>query len=343
MKDFNKINNLSSEDLILKVEGLKKYFPIKKGFGVSSEWIKAVDDVSFEIKKNSVFAIVGESGCGKSTLAKLILRLIPHTAGKIIFKNEDIYLLKGEALKSFYRSVQIIFQDPFSSLNPRMRILNILSEPFKIHELCSKSEIKERVQSLLGKVGLSSDTLFKYPHEFSGGQRQRICIARALTVSPELIIADEPLSALDVSIQAQILNLLQNIKKESGISILFISHDLNVVHYISDVIAVMYLGKIVEMANTDDLFNSPMHPYTKLLLSSAPKLKYKAPSDNQKRKIDFRVYFPDSITRLSEDIPAEAPSGCPFHPRCPERFEMCKKEIPELKKHKDRSVACHLY
>ncbi len=334
---------MREEDILLRVEGLKKYFPIKRGLGVQSEWIKAVDDVSFDIKKNSVFAIVGESGCGKSTLAKLILRLIPYTAGRILFKNEDISLLKGEAIKSFYRSVQIIFQDPFSSLNPRMRILNILSEPFKIHALCSRSEIKERVQSLLEKVGLSSDALFKYPHEFSGGQRQRICIARALTVSPELIVADEPLSALDVSIQAQILNLLQDIKKETGISILFISHDLNVVHYISDEITVMYLGKIVEMANTDDLFSSPMHPYTKLLLSSAPKLKYQMLSGYQKRKIAFKGYFPDTIAPLSEGIPIEAPSGCPFHPRCPERLEMCKKEMPKLKKHKDRTVACHLY
>lgn len=334
---------MNENSTLLKVERLKKYFPIKKGFGVSSEWIKAVDDVSFEIKKNSVFALVGESGCGKSTLAKLILRLIPYTAGKILFKNKDISLLKGEDLRGFYRSVQIIFQDPFSSLNPRMRILNILSEPFKIHALCPKSEIKERVQSLLERVGLSSDALYKYPHEFSGGQRQRICIARALTVSPELIVADEPLSALDVSIQAQILNLLQSIKKENGISILFISHDLNVVHYISDVVAVMYLGKIVEMANTDDLFNSPMHPYTKLLLSSAPKLKYKTPPNNQKRKINFRGYFPDNITPLSEDVPNKVLSGCPFHPRCPERFEICKKEMPELKEIKDRSIACHLY
>jgi oligopeptide/dipeptide ABC transporter ATP-binding protein len=318
---------------ILKVDSIKKYFPVKGGvFGKPHKWLKAVDGVDFEVKKDSVFAIVGESGCGKSTIARLILKLLPITGGKIYFKGEDVSCLTGDALKKFRRSVQIVFQDPFASLNPRMRVIDALSEPFKIHKIIPKNEIKDRAVQLLQKVGLNADALNRYPHEFSGGQRQRICIARALTVSPELIVADEPLSALDVSIQAQILNLLQEIKKESAISLIFISHDLKVVHYLSDEIAVMYLGKIVEKARTEDLFESPKHPYTELLLSSAPKIRVKGQGSRVKGK-------------ESGDVPSpiDIPTGCSFHPRCPKRFDICDRVAPELKDIDCRLVSCHLY
>lgn len=333
LKTINKtkLQTLNSE-FLLTVDSIKKYFSVKRGIGKPHKWLKAVDDVSFDIKKDSVFAIVGESGCGKSTIARLVLRLLPLTGGKIYFKGEDVSHLTGDALKKFRRSVQIVFQDPFASLNPRMRIIDTLSEPFKIHKIIPKNEIKDRAVQLLEKAGLNADTLNRYPHEFSGGQRQRICIARALTVSPELIVADEPLSALDVSIQAQILNLLREIKKESAISLIFISHDLKVVHYLSDEVAVMYLGKIVEKARTEDLFESPKHPYTELLLSSSPKIGVKGQGSKVKGK-------------ESGDVPSpiDIPTGCPFHPRCPKRFDICDRVVPELKDIDGRLVSCHLY
>jgi len=295
-----------------------------------------------EVKKDSVFAIVGESGCGKSTIARLVLKLLPLTEGKIYFKGEDVSYLAGDALKKFRRSVQIVFQDPFASLNPRMRIIDTLSEPFKIHKIVPKNEMKDRVVNLLEKVGLNADAVNRYPHEFSGGQRQRICIARALTVSPELIVADEPLSALDVSIQAQILNLLQDIKRESAISLIFISHDLKVVHYLSDEVAVMYLGKIVEKARTEDLFESPKHPYTELLLSSAPKIRVQS---DESGVMDKGSKLKTLSSKLITDIPSpiDIPTGCPFHPRCPRRFDICDKVVPELKDIDGRRVSCHLY
>jgi peptide/nickel transport system ATP-binding protein/oligopeptide transport system ATP-binding protein len=327
-------------NIILKVDSIKKYFPIKGGFGKPHKWLKAVDGVSFEVKKNSVFAIVGESGCGKSTIARLVLKLLPLTEGKIYFKGGDVSYLTGDALKKFRRSVQIVFQDPFASLNPRMRIIDALSEPFKIHKIVPKNEMRDRVVSLLEKVGLNADAVNRYPHEFSGGQRQRICIARALTVSPELIVADEPLSALDVSIQAQILNLLQEIKRETAISLIFISHDLKVVHYLSDEVAVMYLGKIVEKAMTEDLFESPKHPYTELLLSSAPRIGVK----RQASSVQRTTHDSQRSTHFGDvPSPINIPTGCPFHPRCPKRFDICDKLVPELKDIDGRLVACHLY
>lgn len=334
-------------NIILKVDSIKKYFPIKGGFGKPHKWLKAVDGVSFEVKKNSVFAIVGESGCGKSTIARLVLKLLPLTEGKIYFKGEDVSYLTGDALKKFRRSVQIVFQDPFASLNPRMRIIDAISEPFKIHRIVPKNEIKNRVVQLLQKVGLNADAVNRYPHEFSGGQRQRICIARALTVSPELMVADEPLSALDVSIQAQILNLLQEIKRESAISLIFISHDLKVVHYLSDEVAVMYLGKIMEKARTEDLFESPKHPYTELLLSSAPKIgvkRYASSVVRQESRVERSTL--DALRSAHfGDVPSpiDIPTGCLFHPRCPKRFDICDKVVPELKDIDGRLVACHLY
>lgn len=258
---------------LLTVDSISKHFPIKSDFG-KGKWLKAVDGVSFEVGRNSVFAIVGESGCGKSTVARMMLKLLHPTEGAIFFKGENIAGFSGERLKQFRRSVQIVFQDPFASLNPRMRVIDTLSEPLKIHKIVPKKDIIDTVITLLEQVGLNKNALYRYPHEFSGGQRQRICIARALALSPEMIIADEPLSALDVSIQAQILNLFQEIRRTSAISFIFISHDLKVVRYFSDDIAVMHTGKIVEQAKTEDLFRSPKHPYTELLLSSAPQLKY---------------------------------------------------------------------
>ncbi len=321
---------------LLSVRALKKYFPVKKKPASGPLWLKAVDDISFSIDEDRVFALVGESGCGKSTVARLVLKLIPPTSGNIIFQGKDISKLNGTSLKSFRKSVQIIFQDPFASLNPRKTVLDTLSEPLKIHRLAEKKNIKDACAGLLKKVGMDADVLNRYPHEFSGGQRQRICIARALTVNPMLIVADEPLSALDVSIQAQILNLLQELKKETKITFLFISHDLKVVHYFSDSVGVMYLGKIVEYAKTEDLFREPLHPYTVILFASAPKIE---PAKTKRSAVGGEVPSPIYI-----------PSGCPFHPRCPKRFEPCDKIVPELKvvatrfrEAKGRLVSCHLW
>lgn len=314
---------------VIDIVELRKYFPVKRTAFAKQEWLKAVAGVSFSIKDGKVFALVGESGSGKSTVARLILRLIPPTSGRIIFQGNDVQELRGDSLKGFRRSVQIIFQDPFASLNPRMRVFDTVAEPLKIHKIAHGTELRSRAVSLLASVGLQPDVLNRYPHEFSGGQRQRICIARALAVSPKVLVADEPLSALDVSIQAQILNILQELQKKTRISFLFISHDLRVVQYFSDEVAVMYLGKIVECAETDDLFKEPCHPYTVELLSSAPKIK----PDRKKREI------------LKGDVPSpiNIPPGCPFHPRCPKRFDPCDKVVPELKEAKGRLVSCHLY
>lgn len=314
---------------IIDVIDLRKYFPVKRKAFAKQEWLKAVDGITFSLRDGAVFALVGESGSGKSTVARLILRLSLPTSGTISFQGDDIQNLKRDSLLQFRKSVQIIFQDPFASLNPRMTVFDTLSEPFKIHRLVKKPDLQGRVISLLNSVGLQSDILNRYPHEFSGGQRQRLCIARALAVSPKLIVADEPLSALDVSIQAQILNILQGLQKQSNISFLFISHDLRVVQYFSDEVAVMYLGKIVEHAGTNDLFSSPFHPYTVELLASAPRIK----PDGRKREI------------LKGDVPSpiDIPPGCPFHPRCPKRFDPCDKLVPELKETKGRLVSCHLF
>jgi oligopeptide/dipeptide ABC transporter ATP-binding protein len=314
---------------IIDVVELRKYFPVKREVFARQEWLKAVDGVDFSVEEGTVFSLVGESGSGKSTVARLILRLIPPTSGNIFFRGKDILELRGKSLLEFRKSVQIIFQDPFASLNPRMTVFDTVSEPLKIHKIVKRSELKDAVVNLLESVGLHADVLNRYPHEFSGGQRQRICIARALAVSPGVIVADEPLSALDVSIQAQILNILQELKRKSNISFFFISHDLRVVRYFSDEVAVMYLGKIVEYSKADELFGNPLHPYTIELLASAPKIK----PDGKKREI------------LKGDVPSpiDIPPGCPFHPRCLKRFEPCDRVIPVLKKTKDRLVSCHLF
>ena len=324
---------------ILKVISLRKYFPVKKGLTTKTMLVRAVDGVDFSVDEDKIFALVGESGCGKSTVARLVLGLIPPTSGEVLFQGMNVFGLNNNAMKSFRKSVQIIFQDPFASLNPRKSIMDTVSEPLKIHRIIEKSRIKETVVELLGKVGLGPDLLHRYPHELSGGQRQRICIARALAVSPKVIVADEPLSALDVSVQAQIINLLQELKREYRLSFLFISHDLKVVHYFSDTIGVMYLGKIVEHTQTEELFREPFHPYTEVLLSSAPVI----PTS------DF-MHYESRIKRITSRIvrgeipsPIDIPPGCPFHPRCPKRFEPCDKIVPELREAKGRLVSCHLF
>ncbi len=315
---------------LLKVDSLRKYFEMGKVFG-SRRTLKAVDCVNFSVMKDNVVALVGESGCGKSTVARLVLRLIEPTSGRVLFRGKDISGLDRPGLKSFRRSVQIIFQDPFASLNPRRTVYDAVSEPLLIHKAVPRTSMRDKVVDLLGSVGLGSVVLNPYPHEFSGGQRQRICIARALAVSPEVIVADEPLSALDVSIQAQIINLLTDLRKKTNISFLFISHDLRVVHYFSDTVGVMYLGKIVEYAKTDDLFDKPLHPYSEVLLASAPKLK---PEQGE------RVHR----APLKGEVPSpiDIPPGCPFHPRCPKKFEPCDRVVPQLEESGGRLVSCHL-
>lgn len=312
---------------ILKTSSLRKHFISSSG-GMRAA-LKAVDGVDFSVGADKVFSIVGESGSGKSTVARLLLRLLEPTSGLVSFKGRDVFGLRGAEIKSFRRAVQIIFQDPFASLNPRRTVYETIAEPLIIHGLAHRRELKDKVAELVGRVGLS-DIMNRYPHEFSGGQRQRICIARALAVSPEIIVADEPLSALDVSIQAQILNLLMELRVSTGISFVFISHDLRVVQYISDEVGVMYLGKIVEQAPSETLFGEPLHPYTVMLLSSAPGL-----IPGAARKVQVPLGEVPS--------PLNIPPGCPFHPRCPHRFKPCDNIVPQLLEHKGRLVSCHLY
>ena len=315
--------------MLLKVSNLKKYFPITSGlFSSSTGYVKAVDDISLSIEENEVLGLVGESGCGKSTAGKSILRLIEPTSGQITFKGQDILALTGPELKSMRRNMQIIFQDPLSSLNPRMNVGKIIEEPFLIHGIGDREERKKRIGQLLDKVGLPSNVINRYPHEFSGGQCQRIGIARALALNPKLIIADEPVSALDVSIQGQIINLMIELKNDFDLSYLFISHDLSVVKHISDRIAVMYLGKIVELGPSNDVCSNPLHPYTKALLSVVPTPTIKKSH---------------SKTILSGDVssPSNLPSGCVFKSRCKYAKEECDRKHPEFSTIGDTQVACY--
>ncbi|MFA5272145.1 MAG: ABC transporter ATP-binding protein, partial [Candidatus Omnitrophota bacterium] len=303
---------------LLKVENIVKHFPAKTGFFEAGRgFIYALNDVSFYVNEGEVLGLVGESGCGKSTLAKIITRLLEPTEGKIIFEDKDITLLKQNKLKSIRRNIQIVFQDPQSSLNPLMTVGSIISEPFVIHGVKKKSEINKEVSRLLGLVGLSEDSASRYPHEFSGGERQRIGIARALALAPKLIIADEPIASLDVSIQAQILNLLKSLKKQFNLTYLFISHDLRIVEYMSDRVVVMYLGKVMEISDSSSLYKHPMHPYSEALLSAIP-----IPDPQiKKKRIILRGEIPQS---------GNLPSGCVFHTRCIYAKQRCIDEIPKL-------------
>ncbi|WP_027634576.1 ABC transporter ATP-binding protein [Clostridium hydrogeniformans] len=320
-----------AKETILKVDNLKKYFPIRAGvIQKTVGHVKAVDGVSFEIKKGETLGLVGESGCGKSTTGRTILRLLEKTEGRVEFNGVDLHSLKREEIRKMRPKMQIIFQDPYSSLNPRMTVGEIIGESLIEHKLATRNDVTQKVLDIMGICGLASYHIRRYPHEFSGGQRQRIGIARALVLNPEFIVADEPVSALDVSIQSQIINLLMESQENYGFSYLFISHDLSVVKHISHRVGVMYLGSLIELAPKNELYDNPLHPYTKALLSAVP-----IPDPTLKR---------DRII-LTGDIPSPAkpPSGCKFHTRCPYTMDICKSEIPEYKNvGKEHFVACHL-
>ncbi|GED67247.1 oligopeptide transport ATP-binding protein AppF [Brevibacillus reuszeri] len=318
-------------DILLEVNGLKKHYPIKKGvFSSTVGTVKAVDGVSFSVSRGETLGIVGESGCGKSTTARLVIRLLQETEGSIRFAGKELTSLSKGELRGVRRDMQMIFQDPYASLHPRWTIERTLMEPMLVYGMGSRGEQRDRVLELLGNVGLNPSYAKRYPHEFSGGQRQRIGIARALVLQPQLIIADEPVSALDISIQAQVINLLQDLQEQYKLTYMFISHDLSVVRHISDRVAVMYLGRIVELAEKEKLFETPMHPYTQALMSAVPEV------DGEKRE---RI-----ILRGDVPSPAKPPTGCTFHTRCSSCMEICKTEIPVLKKAADgQLVACHLY
>jgi oligopeptide transport system ATP-binding protein len=305
-------------DLILEVKNLKKYFPVRKGLLLREVGqVKAVDDVSLSIKRGETVGLVGESGCGKSTLGRALIRLYEPTSGEVTFNGRNFLGLSGEELRNERRNMQMIFQDPYAALDPRMTVGQILSEPFEIHGILKSEERREKVKQLLETVGLKASHVNRYPHEFSGGQKQRICIARALALEPSLVICDEPVSALDVSIQAQILNLMKELQQKFNLTYVFISHDLSVVEHLCDRIAVMYLGKIVEIAPREELFRNPQHPYTRALISAIPRI------GEGKRKIK---------RSLSGEVPSplNPPSGCTFHPRCPHKTDKCTQAIPTL-------------
>ena len=350
----------AEEDALLRVEGLKKYFPISKKLHIvapakaikerivhlfnkdkpvetekikwsTTTYLKAVDDVSFSVKKGTTIGVVGESGCGKTTLGRTVLRLHESDGGKIVFMGEDITHLKKKQMMKYRTDIQLIFQDPYSSLPPRMTVGSIIAEPVRVHKIVPKNEVYNYVIDIMKQCGLQPQYYDRYPHEFSGGQRQRICIARALAVKPKLVICDEPVSALDVSIQAQIINLLKDLQRSIGLTYVFISHDLSVVKYITDQILVMYLGNAMEQSETEDLFNNPLHPYTKALFSAVP-----VPNPTVKMN---RIILEGDIPS-----PANPPAGCKFHTRCAHCMKVCKFKQPEYVEAKEgHFVACHLY
>ncbi|QZY54066.1 ABC transporter ATP-binding protein [Crassaminicella profunda] len=322
-----------NDDILLEVKNLKKYFPIRKGFfGKNIQYVKAVDDVSFHIKKGETLGLVGESGCGKSTTGRTLIRLYEPTAGEIVFGGVEIGMMNERELHPLRKKMQMIFQDPYASLNTRMTVGDIIGEALDIHKIASGKMRTEMIHDLLSRVGLNPDHAIRYPHEFSGGQRQRIGIARALAVKPEFIICDEPISALDVSIQAQVVNMLGDLQDELGLTYLFIAHDLSMVRYISDRIGVMYLGKLVEIANSDEIFQNPAHPYTQALLSAIPI------PDPDVSKVRNRIL-------LKGDVPSplNPPSGCRFCTRCPQAMKKCSEIEPIMKDvGGGHMAACHL-
>ena len=329
------VDRFADAEVVLDVQDLVKHFPLTQGIVVKRRIgeVKAVDGVSFQLRRGETLGIVGESGCGKSTLAKLLMRLETPTSGRVIYKDEDIYSLNGRDLRSMRRNIQIVFQDPYASLNPRMTVGDIIGEPFDIHpDVAPKGDRRKRVRELLDVVGLNPEHINRYPHQFSGGQRQRIGIARGLALRPEIIICDEPVSALDVSVQAQVMNLLESLQNELGLSYIFIAHDLSVVRHISDRVGVMYLGKIVEIGSDEQIYERPAHPYTQALLSAVP---VPDPSVRGQRQQIILAGDPPS--------PANPPSGCRFRTRCWKAAEVCAEEVPELvvRPGTDHPSACH--
>lgn len=323
-----------SNEILIEVKNLKKYFPVKNEFlGGEKKFVKAVDGVSFNIRKGETFGLVGESGCGKSTLGRSITRLYDITEGDILFEGTNIAKLSKKEMNSFYRKIQTIFQDPYSSLKPNMTVRELVNEPLALHTKLSKDERNKKIKKLLEMVGLSESDMDKFPYEFSGGQRQRIGVARAISTEPDFILCDEPISALDVSIQAQVVNMLEDLQKELKLTYLFVAHDLSMVKHISDRIGVMYLGKIVEISDSNELYKNPLHPYTKALLSAIPI------ADPKKAK-------KSEISLIKGDVPSpiDIPTGCRFHTRCPYATEKCKIVEPEMKEiEKNHFVSCHLY
>lgn len=323
----------NENNALVRVKGLKKHFPITRGVLQRQVGaIKAVDGVSFEIKRGETLGLVGESGCGKSTIGRTIVQLYEKTEGEVYFRDTELSEASGDEMRRLRRNIQIIFQDPYASLNPRMTVGTIIAEPLEVHGIGTRAERQERVKELLKVVGLNPYFASRYPHEFSGGQRQRIGIARALALEPEFIVCDEPISALDVSIQAQVVNLLQELQDRMGLTYLFIAHDLSMVRHISDRVAVMYLGKLMELAPRDELYENPLHPYTQALMSAVP-----IPNPAKERRRNRII--------LEGDVPSPAnpPPGCPFHTRCPLAVEMCKNVVPEWREvSSGHWVYCHL-
>ena len=331
-KDINETTFQNNEDIILEVKNLRKYFPIEKDFfGKPIKFLKAVDNVSFKLKRGTTIGVVGESGCGKTTLGRTILKLYEADGGQVFFEGDELTQLSSSEMRKYRTDMQLIFQDPYSSLPPRMTIGNIISEAVKVHKIVPKEQTTEYVIDIMKKCGLQPHYYDRYPHEFSGGQRQRICIARALAVKPKLVVCDEPVSALDVSIQAQIINLLKQLQINDNLTYIFISHDLSVVKYITEEIMVMYLGNVMEHGETDEIFDNPLHPYTKALFSAVP-----VPDPEVKM---HRII-------LTGDIPSpeNPPSGCKFHTRCQQCMNVCKFKEPEyIEAFPNHFVACHLY